>query len=278
MTTCQTTPKVPHIALLDSGVGGASLLVHLRDKIPQAQYIYGFDNGGFPYGERSEEEIIERQLSVAQKLSDAHPLDLIVVACNTASTLVLPHFRQKFTSLVVGVVPAIKVAAKQSLSGSIGLLATPATVHRPYTNQLIRDFANSCQVTKVGSVALVEEAEKKYRREMVDLEVIAKELTPLFLNSSIDTVVLGCTHFSHLIDEFKQVAPRQIHWLDPNPFITNRVVSLVEERCGRQPSTPYKKPLPKPIAYTTSLESLRDSQKQAWYGAFGIDSFRSLKI
>src|SRR5690606_12835146 len=130
--------RAPRILVFDSGVGGLSILRELQRKLPLCEWTYASDNEAFPYGIKSETELTERVDQVLHGLLQIRAADMIVVACNTASTLTLPHIRRRFSQPIVGVVPAIKPAAARSRSKVIGLLATPATVTRPYTQELIQ--------------------------------------------------------------------------------------------------------------------------------------------
>jgi glutamate racemase len=129
----------------------------------------------------------------------------------------------------VGVVPAIKPAALVTQTKTIGLLATPGTIARPYTDQLIKEHANDCEVIRLGSTKLVELAEEKLRGHKVDIGLVARELSSFFPaqeKSPIDTIVLGCTHFPLLIEELSVAAPKTINWVDSSEAIANRVKSL----------------------------------------------------
>ena len=152
----------PTVLVFDSGVGGLSVYREIREKLPDAHYIYVFDNEAFPYGEKSQDFIIDRVVRIVSAVAEKHDLATIVIACNTASTVSLPALRAKFTDIpIVGVVPAIKPAAKLTCNGVVGLLATRATVKRPYTHELIERFATDCKVHSLGSAELVELAERK---------------------------------------------------------------------------------------------------------------------
>lgn len=141
----------PTVLVFDSGVGGLSVYDEIRQLLPDLHYIYAFDNVAFPYGEKSEDFIVERVVEIVTAVQKRYPLALAVIACNTASTVSLPALREKFPFPVVGVVPAIKPAARLTANGIVGLLATRGTVKRPYTRELIERFANECQIAMLGS-------------------------------------------------------------------------------------------------------------------------------
>jgi glutamate racemase len=235
-STSSFTPTHPAILVFDSGVGGLSVAAEIQKKLPFLPIIYASDNAFFPYGTKGETELIERVDKVLHKILSLHQIDLIVIACNTASTLTLPHCRQHFTQPIVGVVPAIKPAANITQTG--GLLATPATVARPYTHKLIEEHAPHCQVISVGSSELVSLAEKKLRGEELAHQPL-DEITQAFFiqpnSEKIDNIVLACTHFPLIRDDILaslyRVSPvkdaQSILLIDSGEAIARRVESLL---------------------------------------------------
>lgn len=222
------TQESPCILLLDSGSGGLSLLKELRARNPLLSYAYCFDHEFFPYGSLAVEVLEERVVSLVRKLIRyCHPR-LLVLGCNTASTLCLPVLRQEFDFPIVGVVPAIKPAAEQSQTGVISLLATPVTVESPYTDDLIQRFAPNLQVVKKASLELVHLAEEKLRGVDV-LERCAVELTDLLSVPDLDTVVLGCTHFIHLRAELTKIFAQKVRLIDPCKAVASRVEAMLGE-------------------------------------------------
>lgn len=223
---------MPHqrILIFDSGVGGLSIFEEVQRQIPGVELVFASDTAGFPYGIRSEPDLITRVDDVLGKLISAVAPDLAIIACNSASTVVLPIIRPKFETPFIGVVPAIKPAAAQSANRSIGLIATPATVSRPYTRQLISEFAKDCRVELLGSSELVYLAEQKLRGAAVPVEKIAEIISPLFadhINPEVDTIVLACTHFPLLRAELEEAVPRKVRWVDSAEAIARRAQSLL---------------------------------------------------
>ena len=217
------------ILVLDSGVGGLSVHAHIRLRLPGVPTIYLADSAGFPYGTKSEQEVLQRVVSLAEAVHQVYQPSLVVIACNTASTIVLPELRARLQVPIVGVVPAIKTAAAVSQTRQIGLLATPGTVAREYTGRLIEHFASDCEVVRVGSHALVHLAETYLQGVSPDINQLREILSPFFEpGRSIDTIVLGCTHFPLLTSELAQAAPRPIQWVDSGDAIARRVASLLE--------------------------------------------------
>lgn len=221
-------PARPTVLVFDSGVGGLSVYDEIRQMLPDLHYIYAFDNVAFPYGEKPQEFIVERVMNIVASVQRRHRLALVVIACNTASTISLPALRKHFDFPVVGVVPAVKPAAKLTRNGVVGVLATRATVMRPYTHELIARFANDYQILLLGSAELVELAEAKLQGEAIPLPEVQKILRPwLKLAEPPDTVVLGCTHFPLLASELQQALPDGTRLVDSGSAIARRTAWLI---------------------------------------------------
>lgn len=215
------------ILVMDSGVGGLSIVQEIQRLSPERSVLYLADNAAFPYGDKSESWLVERVVALALALVHRYPIQLMVLGCNTASTVVLPALRAALNIPVVGVVPAIKPAAYLSKTKHIGLLATPGTVTRSYTDQLITNHAEHCQVSRLGTTEVVKLAEDKLAGRAVDLDRLLQAVQPLFQVPSIDTIVLGCTHFPLLKAELEQISPRPITWVDSGSAIARRVEELL---------------------------------------------------
>lgn len=227
------TPQPPTILVFDSGLGGLTVFRQIVPLRSDARFVYAADDAGFPYGRLSERELSDRVLSVMGTLIDAHRPDLVVIACNTASTLVLSHLRERFTVPFVGTVPAIKPACAASQTKLVSVLGTEATVTREYTKKLIADFGQGCDVTLVGSRRLAVLAEALLRGEAVDDADIADEIAPCFVERDglrTDTVVMACTHYPLLDAQLARLAPWPVTFVDPAPAIARRVVELIGSR------------------------------------------------
>ncbi|SET39554.1 glutamate racemase [Thorsellia anophelis] len=219
----------PTILIFDSGVGGLSVYQEIEKLLPDLHFIYAFDNEGFPYGEKSEKYIKERVVKIVTAVEQQYPLSLAVIACNTASTVSLPPLREQFSFPIVGVVPAIKPAAKLTSNHIVGILATKATVQREYTHELIERFAADAKIVLLGTSELVEIAEDKLHGKPVELEALKRILQPwLLMKEAPDTVVLGCTHFPLLTDELLQVLPAGTRLVDSGVAIARRTAWLLE--------------------------------------------------
>src|SRR5918997_5723710 len=147
------------LLIFDSGIGGLSVLAPIRALIPNAPIVYAADSAGFPYGTKSPAEIESRVPALLGRLAERLDPELIVIACNTASTIALDAVRAALDLPVVGTVPAIKPAAELSKSRTIGVLGTEATVRQPYVDRLSAQFASDCTVIRHGSADLVDLAE-----------------------------------------------------------------------------------------------------------------------
>lgn len=219
------------ILLFDSGVGGLSVLAAVRRRLPDAAFVYCADSAGFPYGTKTEAEIATRVPALLGRLAERVRPSVIVIACNTASTIALAHVRAALDLPIVGTVPAIKPAAEQSESRVIGVLGTEATVRQPYVDDLSARFASDCTVLRHGSAALVTAAEAKLRGETPDPAIFSRAIAALTSQPDgdrLDMVVLACTHFPLVADELAAAAPHPMRFIDGAEGIARRTAHLLE--------------------------------------------------
>jgi glutamate racemase len=219
----------PTILVFDSGLGGLTVFREIARARPDARYVYVADDAFFPYGRHPESALVDRVCTLVSELISSHRPDMVVVACNTASTLVLPSLRARFAVPFVGTVPAIKPACAASRSKRVTVLGTEATVSREYTRGLIRDFSNGSEVALVGSAHLAGYAEEELRGSPVADSLIARELAPCFRDDGkrrTDAIVLACTHYPLLLHRLEQLAPWPVSFIDPAPAIARRVADL----------------------------------------------------
>ncbi len=215
--------------IFDSGVGGISILQEVKKVNPHLSIVYLFDNKYFPYGELASDLLIRRTCQIITKAVKQERADLVVVACNSASTLVMDSIRTCLNIPVVGVVPAIKPAAKLTKNQVIGLLATPGTVTRAYTKGLIAEFAADKTVLTIGTTELVRLAEDKLMGKEIRLAELEAILRPWLVGEVVpDTIVLGCTHFPLLSDELKAVLGADVNLVDSGEAIARRTISLFQ--------------------------------------------------
>jgi glutamate racemase len=222
--------RAPVVLVFDSGLGGLTVLAEVRRARPDARVVYAADDAAFPYGGLAEPVLVARVLAVMERLIALHAPDLVVVACNTASTLVLPALRQRFDIPFVGTVPPIKPAAAATRSGSVSVLATPGTVRRDYTRELIATYAAGCRVTLVGATGLAALAEAALSGLPVSDADLWTEIGPCFVEGGAgrtDVVVLACTHYPLLLSRYQAIAPWPVTWIDPAPAIARRMTQLI---------------------------------------------------
>jgi glutamate racemase len=264
------------VLVFDSGIGGLSIVAHIRDALPNATITYLADNALFPYGLLEEQRLVERVCKIVSQACQQHNTDIVVIGCNSASTLVLPHLREKLSIPVVGVVPAIKPAAQLSSNKVIGLLATPGTINRDYTNGLISTFASECEIIRLGSSELVELIEAKYRgvqQTHAEFDEILKPLRAHIGWKNVDTVILACTHFPLALKELSIAAPEVTHWIDSGAAIARQVRRLLMSK--PKPIKPSKN-----IALFTQINSVNSALKKNLnqFGFHTVEHWTSTEI
>jgi glutamate racemase len=218
------------LLVFDSGIGGLSVVTEIRRELPDAEIVYVADDAGFPYGDWEDAALTDRVVGLVAALIAEHRPDAVVIACNTASTLVLPSLRARFDLPIVGTVPAIKPAAEKTRSGVVAVLGTYGTIRRDYTRALIDQFAKDCHVRLVGSGNLAPLAERVMRGDPVEDEAILAEIAPAFVEIDgrrTDMIVLACTHYPFLLSQFERLAPWPVTWIDPAPAIARRVGAVI---------------------------------------------------
>ncbi|MDM7981712.1 MAG: glutamate racemase [Rhizobium sp.] len=229
--TTTGTPDLKPILVFDSGIGGLTVLREARLLMPERGFIYVADDAGFPYGGWEEEPLKARIALLFEELFDRYDPDAVIVACNTAFTLAGADLRHRFPDMrFIGTVPAIKPAAERTRSGLVSVLATPGTVKRAYTRDLIQSFASQCHVRLVGSENLARMAEAYIRGETLDDADVLAEIAPCFVDREglrTDIVVLACTHYPFLANVFRRLAPWPVDWLDPAEAIARQARRLV---------------------------------------------------
>lgn len=219
------------VLFFDSGIGGLTVLREARVLMPGRRFVYVADDAAFPYGAWEETALRDRIVELFGDLLRRFEPELSVIACNTASTLAIDALRKAFPGHpFVGTVPAIKPAAERTRSGLVSVLATPGTVKRQYTRDLIARWAQRCHVRLVGSVNLAGLAETYMREGYVDEEAVRREIAPCFIEMDgrrTDIVVLACTHYPFLVNRMRKTAPWPVDWIDPAEAIARRALSLL---------------------------------------------------
>ena len=219
--------------MFDSGIGGLTVLREARVLMPDRRFVYIADDAAFPYGNWEEPALKVHILTLFRELLERYRPAISVIACNTASTLVIDALRETFPGHpFVGTVPAIKPAAERTRSGLVSVLATPGTVKRQYTRDLIGKWARKCHVRLVGSTGLAGLAEIYMREGFVDEEAVRAEIAPCFIEQEgrfTDIVVLACTHYPFLVNRMRKTAPWPVDWIDPAEAIARRALSLLRQ-------------------------------------------------
>ena len=259
------------ILLFDSGVGGLSVLAEVRAALPNAAIVYVADNGGFPYGTKTEAEISARVPALLGRLAERYQPRLIVIACNTASTIALAGVRAALDLPIVGTVPAIKPAAEQSRTRVIGVLGTNATVRQPYVDDLSAKYASDCLVLRHGSAELVQLAEASLRGEPTSDRDYADVMAGLFDQEGgdrMDTIVLACTHFPLVADRLAAVAPGPLTFVDGAKGIARRVAYLTRDQDWPEELLPGVAVFTAPIHVGAGLETS--------LAGFGLSKIESL--
>lgn len=262
-----------HILVFDSGLGGTTILAELFAKLPDCSFSYALDNAAFPYGSQTDEFLTARCLPLFEQLIQRDQPDVVVIACNTASTLFLDKLRQAFPSvLFVGVVPAIKPAAALSQTHVIALLATPATIRRGYITVLETAYANECELIRLSHPDLVVIAEEKIRNGHLDtqrLQSIVDGFKSHAKADQIDTFILGCTHFPAIKEDLAKAWAKPAYWVDSGEAIARRTQHLLQQVSSTDSQKPH-------VLYLTSKENLSDYQLSL--KSFAINSSHVLEI
>ncbi len=227
----------PHVLVFDSGLGGLSVINAIVNARLGLDLFHLADTAFFPYGDKPDEALMVRVPAVIRAGIEASSADLVIVACNTASTLALDVVRAQVSIPVVGVVPAIKPAAALTQTGTIGLLATPKTVTRSYTDELIAAFGDGKRILRHGAVGLAGAAEAKLAGELPDREIFKAAITGIFDQEggeAVDVVVLACTHYPLVQAELEAMAPRAVTWIDSGDAIARRTAHLLQNQLDQE--------------------------------------------
>jgi len=220
-----------NLLVFDSGIGGLGVVAQIRRLQPAANIVYLADNGFYPYGEKADDVLIARILKVVGQGVQLTKPDAAVIACNTASTVALAHLREAISLPFIGCVPPIKPAAAASRTRHIGLLATAATIRRPYLADLVQKFAGDCTLHSQGSAILADLAEAKFRGQALRPAELEAAIAPLLTQPDaglIDSIALGCTHYTFLLPELTALRPG-IKWFDPAGAVARQTAAITGE-------------------------------------------------
>lgn len=217
------------IGLFDSGIGGTSIWKEIHQLLPHENTIYLADSKNAPYGQRPKEEIIELSIKNTEFLLEQNA-KIIVVACNTATTNAIKELRAKYDVPFIGIEPAIKPAANNSKTQTIGILATKGTLNSELFNKTAEKFQDTKIIEQVGFnlVKLIEDGEM-YSDEMTSL--LKTYLTPM-IEANIDYLVLGCSHYPYLIPQIKKILPENVKIIDSGEAVARQTQKVLEEKIG----------------------------------------------
>ena len=204
--------KHDYIGLFDSGVGGISVLRHMLRLMPEERYLYMGDSANAPYGTKTKEQVRQLSFAVAEKLI-ARGIKALVVACNTATSAAINDLRSAYPDLiVVGIEPALKLAADRFPKGNLGVMATPMTLCEEKFDLLLHRFDSQCRVSKIPAPGLVELIEQG-RGNSAEAEILLRSLLKDYIGN-IDALVLGCTHYPFAAEAISRVLGEQVALLD----------------------------------------------------------------
>ena len=216
------------VAVFDSGVGGLSVLRHIRSLLPKESIIYIADQMHVPYGPRTQQELIQLSRAITRFLL-SQQAKMVVVACNTATAAALKDLREQFPEIpFVGMEPAVKPAAQQTKSGKVGVLATVQTLSSERYASLMHRFASHVQVLENPCVGLVDKIEAGEIAVNGTESLLRSCLDPM-LASGVDTVVLGCTHYPFVLPLIEAIVGTAVTIIDPAPAVARQTARIVQK-------------------------------------------------
>ncbi len=253
-----TTLSAAPIGIFDSGIGGLSVLRHIRDALPNENLVYFADSGYAPYGDKTAQEIIERTLSIAAFLQQ-QGAKALVIACNTATAAAIKIVRNAYPALpIVGVEPGLKPAAQQTRSKIVGVLATKSTLSSAPFRALMQQISleNNVHFELQACVGLVDQIERGQLHEAATEQLIERYVAPL-IKSGADTLVLGCTHYPFvqpLIEKIiKRLTDNTINIIDTGDAVTRQLLRVL---MMSSQSRSTKTPTGDLVAYTSGDQAV----------------------
>lgn len=240
---------------VDSGTGGLPYFDHLKKVCPAAKCVYLADNGNFPYGLKTKKQILECLIPVLKLNVERFQPRAIVIACNTMSVNVLEELRSEFPIPVVGTVPAIKVAASVTRNKVIGLLATKATVENPYIQKLKSEFASDCTLVLREDSELIDFIEKKsFTATSEECDKACQPAMDFFLEQGCDAVILGCTHFLNLSENFKRISQGKAAIVDSRDGVVKQALKVAPVELSVGECNKSQIASPSPLVFTSLNE------------------------
>ncbi len=254
------------IGIFDSGVGGISIWKELQLRLPSEDTVYLADSKNAPYGEKSAQTIVQLSCKNTELLLD-QGCKLIVVACNTATTNAIDHLRAQYPVPFIGIEPAIKPAALQSLSRTVGVLATRGTLSSALFHSTVNNHASNIKIIEQEGTGLVELIEEGKAYSEAARALLRSYLQPM-VASGIDHLVLGCTHYPHLIPLLKEELPPHVKVIDCGEAVANQTYRILEKK--ELLAAPNRKPKhhfytnTEPALLTTFLKDVKGAIKVSY--------------
>ncbi len=214
------------IGVFDSGVGGLSILSQIHHLLPQETTIYVADSAYMPYGEKSDEQIVERAVRIVSFFQEKK-VKAVVVACNTATIAAIESLRSKFELPIIGTVPVIKTVAELTKTGKVAVFATPSASKSEYMSSLIEKFASDIRVLKIGESHLENLIETGNINSPEVEKILQQELEPL-LNTGVDAIALGCTHYPFVKEKIEEIVGPNVVVCDSGGAVARRLKQILE--------------------------------------------------
>jgi glutamate racemase len=215
------------IGVFDSGVGGLSVLRHVRQLLPSEHLIYVADSAHVPYGDKSPAYIMQRSLVLTQFLIE-QGAQAIVIACNTATAIAANELRQRFGLPIIGMEPALKPAVAATQSGVVGVLATVGTLESARFAALLGRYSNEVKIVTKGCPGLVEQVEAGELNSAKSRDLVKAYISPL-LDSGADTLILGCTHYPFLYPMIREMVGEQVVIIDTGAAVAKQLKRRLPE-------------------------------------------------
>ena len=205
--------KQDYIAVFDSGVGGISVLRHLVQLLPGERFLYFGDSANAPYGSRTTEAVRQLTLAAVRKLTTEYPIKALVIACNTATAAAVKDVRAAYPDLIViGIEPALKVAADHFPGGRVGVMATEVTLREEKFDTLLHRFDENCTIAKIPAPGLVQLIEAG-KVDTEETEALLRTLLSPYIGK-LDALVLGCTHYPFVMRAISRVLGAEVALLE----------------------------------------------------------------
>lgn len=220
-------PSEAAIGIFDSGIGGLSVLEHIRTLLPKEQLIYVSDRAHLPYGDKDKTYILERSRIIAQFLI-SRQVKAVVIACNTATAAAAKELRETYRIPIIGMEPGVKPAISKSQSGMIGVLATHGTLNSSKFKTLVQHHANGSEIIICPCHGWVEAIEQNGHDHKITRQLVSQQLKPI-LELGVDTLVLGCTHYPFLKALISTTAGPDISIIDTGPAVAKQLQRQLEE-------------------------------------------------